>query len=60
MEVAEEYIRRASRQRTDGELESAFNGYQVALATYLDLYKHETDARRKTQLGGLIEVRNNM
>jgi hypothetical protein len=58
MEVAEEYIRSANRHRKAGNLESAFDSYQVALATYLDLYKYERDARRKTELGGQIEVRN--
>lgn len=53
---AQNNIRNATELRKTGNLEGAFDSYQVALTLLLDMYKSENDVKRKIEIGELIEV----
>lgn len=57
LEEAKRSIFIAKRSQKAGNLSDAFDNYQIGLGGYLDLYKGEADARKKKELGELIEVR---
>lgn len=56
LEEAQANISRAQGQQKIGNLEGAFDNYQLALSGLLELYRNEADATRKVELGELIEV----
>ena len=53
---AQKNIRNATELRKNGNLEGAFDSYQIALTLLLDMYKSEDDIKRKTEIGELVEV----
>ena len=57
LEDAKRSISIAKRAQQTGNLNDAFDNYQIGLGGYLELYKGETDARKKKDLGELIEVK---
>jgi hypothetical protein len=57
LEDAKRSISIAKRAQQAGNLSDAFDNYQIGLGGFLELYKGEADARKKKDLGELIEVR---
>ena len=55
-EVAKLSISKAESLHRIGDLEGAFDHYQIALKGLLDIYKIEENPKIKTELGELIGV----